>query len=117
MFKFVSTPEKETAVLAIPETCTNKIITLYHSGLFAGHQGVIKTYLTIGDKFFIPGLIHYLQSHMKGCHIYQISRNDKLPVRQLQSRINLNYRPLSRLSMDLKVMPRSYKVHNPYYVS
>ena len=28
-------------------------------------------------------------------------------MRQLQTRINLNYRPLSRLSMDLKVMPRS----------
>ena len=25
--------------------------------------------------------------------------------------MNLNYRPLSRLSMDLKVMPRSYKDH------
>ena len=30
-------------------------------------------------------------------------------MRQLQTRINLNYRPLSRLSLDLKVMPRSYK--------
>ena len=34
--------EKETIVLAIPETCTDKIITLYHKSLFAGHQGVIK---------------------------------------------------------------------------
>ena len=32
-------------------------------------------------------------------------------MRQLQTRINLNYRPLSRLSMDLKVMPRSYRGH------
>ena len=39
------TPEKETAVLAVPETCANKIITLYHSSLSAGHQDVIKTYL------------------------------------------------------------------------
>ena len=35
-------PEKETAVLAIPEECVDKIITLYHKSLFAGHQGVIK---------------------------------------------------------------------------
>ena len=41
--------EKETVVLAIPETCTDKIITLYHKSLFEGHQGVIKTYLTISD--------------------------------------------------------------------
>ena len=111
LFKLVTTPKKETALLAIPETFADKIITLYHSSLFAGHQGVIKTYLTIRDKFFIPGLIHYLWSYLKGCHICQLSRDDKPPVRQLQTRINLNYRPLSRLSMDLKVMPRSYKGH------
>ena len=33
---------KETAVLAIPETCADKIMTLYHKSLFAGHQGVYK---------------------------------------------------------------------------
>ena len=32
-------------------------------------------------------------------------------MRQLQTRINLNYRPLLRLSMDLKVMPRSCRGH------
>ena len=32
-------------------------------------------------------------------------------MRQLQTRINLNYRPLSRLSMALNVMPRLYKGH------
>ena len=63
---FRISPEKETAVLAIPETCVDKIITLYHKSLFAGHQGVIKTYLTISDKFFIPNLIHYLRSYIKG---------------------------------------------------
>ena len=50
LFKIISTPEKETAVLAIPETCTDKIITLYYSSLLAGHEGVIKTYLTISNK-------------------------------------------------------------------
>ena len=53
--------------------------------------------------------MHYLRSYIKGCHICQLNRKDKLPGRQLQPRINLNYRPFSRLSMDLKVMPRSYK--------
>ena len=42
-------PDKETAVLVMPETCMDKIIALYHSSLFARHQGVIKTYLTISD--------------------------------------------------------------------
>ena len=71
------------------EVCIDKINTLYHSSLFAGHQGVVKTYLTIGNKFFIPNLIHYLHSYIKGCHIYQLMCNKKLPTRQLQTRINL----------------------------
>ena len=55
-------PDKQTAVLAIPEACADKIIALYHKSLFAGHQWVIKTYLTTSDKFLIPNLIHYLRS-------------------------------------------------------
>ena len=35
--------------------------------------------------------------------------NEKPPPKKLQTRINSNYVPLSRLSMDLKVMPRSHK--------
>ena len=104
-------PEKETAVLAIPEMCVDKIITQYHKSLFAGHQGVIKTYLTISNTFFIPNLTQYLRSYIKGCHICQLSRNVKPPSRHLQARINPNYVPMSRLSMDLKVMPRLHKGH------
>ena len=65
LFKLIPTPGKEKALLAIPEVCTDKIITFYHASLFAGHQGVIKTYLTISDKFFIPNLMHYLRSYVK----------------------------------------------------
>ena len=109
LFKLTTNPDREMALLAIPETCAGKIITLYHSNLFVGHQGVIKTYLMISNRFYIPNLMHYLRSYIKGCHICQLNRKDKLPERQLQPRINLNYRSLLRLSMDLKVMPRSYK--------
>ena len=48
---FRISPEKEAAALAISETCADKIITLYDKSLFAGHQGVIQTYLTISDTF------------------------------------------------------------------
>ena len=103
--------DKETAVLVIPEACADKIITLYHKSLFAGHQWGIKTYLTISDKLFIPNLIHYLRSYIKGCHICQLSRNEKPPTRHFQIRINPNYISMSRLSIDLKVMPKSQKGH------
>ena len=84
IFKLVTTPDKEAAVLPIPEICMDKIIALYHTSLFAGHQGVVKTYLTMKDKFFIPNLMHYLRSFIKGCHVCQLSRSDKPPTRQLQ---------------------------------
>ena len=101
LFKLTIIPGKEAALLAIPETCADKIITLYHSNLFAGHQGIIKTYLTINNRFYIPNLMHYLRSYIKGCHICQLNRNDKPPMRQLQT----------RLSMDLKVMLRFSRGH------
>ena len=69
LFKLTMIPGKEIALLAIPEVCADKIITLYHSNLFAGHQGVIKTYLMISNRFYIPNLMHYLRSYIKGCHI------------------------------------------------
>ena len=73
LFKLI--PEKEIAVLVVPEACVDRIITLYYSSLFTGHQGVIKTYLTISDNFFIPNLIHYLRSYIKGCHLCQLNKN------------------------------------------
>ena len=84
IFKLVTMPDKEAAVLAIPEICVDRIIALYHTSLFAGHQGVVKMYLTVKDTFFIPNLMHYLRSFMKGCHICQLSRPEKPPTRQLQ---------------------------------
>ena len=59
LFNLVTIPRKETALLAISEMCACKIIMLYHSSQFAGHQGVIKTYLMIAKKLFIPDLMHY----------------------------------------------------------
>ena len=87
IFKLAMMPDKEAAVLAIPEICIDKIIALYHTSLFAGHQGVVKTYLTMKEKFFILNSMHYLRSFIKGCHICQLSRSDKLPTRQLLPRI------------------------------
>ena len=65
LFKLTTVMGKESAVLAIPEVCADKIITLYHSNLFAGHQGVIKMYLTMSGRFYIPNLMHYFRSYIK----------------------------------------------------
>ena len=67
--------------------------------------------MTINDKFFVQNLIHYLRSYITGCHLCQLSCNEKPPPRHLQTRIYPNYVPMSRLNMDLKVMPRLHKGH------
>ena len=84
IFKLVMMPDKESAVLVIPEICVDKIIALYQTSLFAGHQRVVKMYLTMRDTFFILNLMHYLRSFIKGCHVCQLSRFNKPPTRQLQ---------------------------------
>ena len=104
-------PRKGNCIIGNTRNMFRQLITPYHSSLFVGHQGVIKRYLIKADKFFIPNLMYYLHSYIKGCHICQLTRKDKSPTWQSQTRINLNYRQLSRLSMDLKVMPKSYKGH------
>ena len=49
----MTTPDKETALLAIPEICVDKIIALYHASLFAGHQGVVKNIPYDEGKVFL----------------------------------------------------------------
>ena len=59
LFKLIKTPERETALLAAPEICADKIITLYHTSLFVGHQGVVKTYL-ISMVSFSSQVLHII---------------------------------------------------------
>ena len=84
MFRFNTTPQNESTVLALPESCVDRIITLHHSNVFAGYQSVMKTYLTINEKFSIPNLTYYLRAYIKGCYTCQLHRNENLQPRQLQ---------------------------------
>ena len=111
LLRLVTILNREKELFAMPEICADEIRELYHASLFVGHWGVIKTYLASSDKFSIPNLMHYLRSFQSACHICQLFGNDKPPFRQLETRINLNHTPMSRLSMDLKVIPRSQKGH------
>ena len=35
----------------------------------ASHQRVVKTYLTIKEKFYIPNLVYHLHEFVCACHI------------------------------------------------
>ena len=86
LFKIVTTLERETALLAIPEICADKIIILYHASLFARHQGVIKTYLTINDKFFIPNFNTLLDIIYKGMPYFPIGSQWKTPYKAIMNK-------------------------------
>ena len=49
-----ATVGKESTVLTIPESCADRIINLYHSNIFGGHESIIKTYSAINENNFIP---------------------------------------------------------------
>ena len=52
-------------------------------------------FLTLRDNF-MPDLIPHMRFYIKGCHHYQLHRNEKLHLRQIQQRMHLNDRPLSK---------------------
>ena len=52
-----------------------------------------------------------ISKHIKRHCVCQLHRYEKPQPRQLQHRINPNYKGISRLGMDLKVMSKSYRGH------
>ena len=55
LFKLITTPEKERALFGIPEIYADKIIILYHSSLFAGHQALCSPSARLWN-FLVPCL-------------------------------------------------------------
>ena len=53
-----------------------------------------------------------MRSYIKDFHLCQLFRKEKQHVRQLQQIANLNYGPLYRLQMVLKVIPDFHRGHN-----
>ena len=103
LFKLVTTPDKETALLAITEIVSHE--SIHRSSRCSKNVSYDERQVFHSWSDALPKIL------IKGCHICQLARPDKPPMRHLQPQIYLNYRPLSKLSMDLKVMPKSQKGH------
>jgi hypothetical protein len=58
-------------ILAVPENLAEYILSQYHDGLLACHQGVSRTFNTIRQKFFIPKLYDRLVNYIKSCEVCQ----------------------------------------------
>jgi hypothetical protein len=92
--------------LCIPESHASFVISMYHESLMAMHQGISKTYYTVCQKYFIPGLWDRLTNFIKACSTCQERKvpqdRDNRQVRQ--PRIFTDYKPFSEIHVDIKSM-------------
>ena len=92
-------------LLCIPSSKINALLHYFHTSLMGGHMGMMKTYMTIGQRFFCPNLTHHIRAYLIGCHVCQMVKAGKPFKRPFQKRINVNTPTLTCISMDIKHMP------------
>ena len=45
----------------------DNILEMCHDSILVSHKGVVKTYLTINEMFYSPGLMHQLYGFVCAC--------------------------------------------------
>ena len=93
--------------LCVPETYIPTILHQYHDTLLAGHPGVSKLYETIRKKYYFPGMYTIVRQYVVSCLECQSMKEKEQGMHIHYPRIPLDYRPMSRFSMDVKHMPNS----------
>ena len=78
---------KTTSQLVVPSSLTNKVMTLAHESLMAGHLGIRKTIDQVVAEFFWPGVCGDVTRFCKSCDIchrtVQKGRVAKVPLGRL----------------------------------
>ena len=95
-------------LLCVPTSKVNVLLDRYHSSLMGGHVGITKCYQTISQRFYCPNLAEQLRAYITGCHMCQLFKKGKTFNRPFQKRININVPAMTKLSMDIKLMPASH---------
>ena len=109
-FPSKNSPELDL-LLCIPERYIPYLLYYYHDSLLAGHQGVLRMYLTLRERFFVPNLFHCIRQYVASCSDCQMTRKkEQSPIAQ-HKRIPDDFRPMARLSCDIKEMPKSALGH------
>ena len=84
-------------LLVIPEKFEVNIFHMYHKSLFACHQGLWKTFLTIRNKFFISNLFAKLRMYIEACSVCQRIKPKQDKNKPYYSNIPKDYIPLEHL--------------------
>ncbi len=78
------------------------------------HQGLTRTYYKIRQDFFIRNLYKYLHLYINSCRVCSARRD--IPFNQKQhsfsSQVIHDFAIMESISMDLKVMPTSFRSYN-----
>ena len=99
-------------LLVMPETFVPTILYQYHDSLLAGHQGVTRMYFTLKEEFYVNNLINYIRKYLQSCHTCH-TRSVKEPgYKSYHTRISYDFRPMSRISTDIKWMPLGNQCFN-----
>ena len=93
-------------VLCIPEKYANLILHQYHDFMLAGHQGIKRTEMTIKEKFDIPYMHNYVAKYIATCQLCQERQDMNDTPAATFARVPISFRPMERMSMDVKYMPR-----------
>jgi hypothetical protein len=94
-------------VLCIPETYIPTILYQHHDHILAGHQGVTKMYMTLKEKYWFPWMFTIIREYVLCCDECQSRRIKDDDIDILFPRIPLDFRPMARISADIKYMPKS----------
>ena len=98
---------KPSFVLCVPEQYLVTILSQYHDNILAGHPGATNLYETVRKLYFFPGMYNICRQFVISCFECQSRRDKEKGVGTHFPRIPLDYKPMQRLSLDLKTMPYS----------
>ena len=105
LFKLIPQGEdKWKSVLCIPTSKVDMILQQYHNTLIGSHTGMNKSLMTLNERYYCPLLANHIRAYVTGCHVCQMFKHNKGDKRTMEKRININDKPLGKISMDIKHM-------------
>ena len=96
-----------TLVLCVPERYVPIILYQHHTPLLAGHPCVMSMYHMVRKKYYFPTMLPLIKQFVAGCYKCQSMNGKESTPKVYYPRIPLHTRVMARISMDIKVMPKS----------
>ena len=78
------------------------ILYQYHDSLLAGHQGVTRMYLTLKEKVYANNLFNSIRKYVQIVILVIQDLLREPGYKAYHSRIPYDFRPMSRISADIK---------------